>query len=87
MSQYQFLEARKNDVDAESSLKRYLEMEGVDPLILLSIRESILDNDIELLEIKFSILRNYIRVLDTSGELSRKPLKNYLSMKQEPLTE
>jgi hypothetical protein len=82
-SQYDFLKARRDDVKAESSLKKYLEMEGVDPLILLSIRESIIENDIELEKIKFDIFRNYIRLLDTSGKISEKPLKNYLSMNKE----
>jgi hypothetical protein len=80
VSQYNFLTARRDDVKAESSLKKYLEMDGVDPLILLSIRESIIENDIELEKIKFDIFRNYIRLLDASGKISEKPLRNYLSM-------
>lgn len=83
VSQYGFLKARRDDVKAESSLKKYLEMDGVDPLILLSIRESIIENDIELEKIKFDIFRNYIRLLDTSGKISDKPLVNYLSMSRE----
>ena len=83
VSQYNFLKARRDDVQAESSLKKYLEMDGVDPLILLSIRESIIENDIELEKIKFDIFRNYIRLLDTSGKISEKPLVNYLSMNRE----
>ncbi len=83
VEQYAFLKARKENVNAESSLKRYLEMEGVDPLVLLSLKESIIDNDINMEEIKFNILRNYIRILDVTGQLSRKPIKNYLSLKQE----
>lgn len=82
-SQYNYLRARKDDVKAESSLKKYLEMDGVDPLILLSIRESIIENDIELEKIKFDIFRNYIRLLDTSGKISDKPLVNYLSMNKD----
>jgi len=86
VSQYTFLEARGSDVNAESSLKRYMEMEGVDPLILLEIRESIIENDIKKKKIKFDILRNYIRVIDVTGQLSQKPLRNYLSLKQEVIT-
>lgn len=83
VSQYTFLKARGDDVDAESSLKKYLEMDGVDPLILLSIREGIIKNEIELEKIKFDIFRNYIRLLDTSGRISEKPLVNYLSINRE----
>ncbi len=86
VSQYSFLDARGSDVNAESSLKRYMEMEGVDPLILLEIRESIIENDIQKEKIKFDILRNYIRVIDVTGQLSQKPHRNYLSLKQEVIT-
>ncbi len=83
VSQHTFLAARESDVNAESSLKKYLKMDGVDPLILLSIRQSILENDIKKEKIRFAIYRNYIRVIDVVGLLSQKPLKNYLSLKQE----
>ncbi len=79
-SQYTFLLARKNDVNAESSLKKYLELDGVDPIKLLSIRESIINNDIKIEKIKFDILKNYIRILNVSGYLYQKPIKNYLSV-------
>lgn len=83
ISQYTFLQARKNDVDAESSLKKYLELDGVDPVKLLSIRENILRNDIKMEKIKFDILRNYIRIIDATGQLYKKPLRNYLSSNME----
>ena len=86
ISQYTFLKARKNDVDAESSLKKYLEMDGVDPIKLLSIRESVLRNDIKIEKIKYDILRNYIRIIDATGQLCKKPLKNYLSSTMEVIT-
>lgn len=85
VSQYTYLKARKNDVNAESSLKRYLETEGVDPLALLSLKESIINNDINMEEIKFNILRNYIRILEVTGKLSQEPYRNYLSLNQEVL--
>ncbi len=83
VSQYYFLKARGDDVNAESSLKKFMEMEGVDPLILLEIKESILENEEDKMQIEFDILRNYIRVLDVTGMLPKKPLRNYLSLKQE----
>jgi hypothetical protein len=79
MEQYVFLQARENDVKAESSLKKYLEMDGVDPVRLLSIKESIIRNKMQKTNIRFSILRNYIRILDASGALSQEPVRNYLS--------
>jgi len=79
--QYAYLIARKNDVNAESSFKRYLEMDGVDPLVLLSLKESIMENDIKIEEIRFNIYRNYIRILDVTGQLSQVPSRNYLARK------
>jgi hypothetical protein len=83
IAQYRFLKARENEVDANSSLKKYLQMTGVDPLILLAIKESIVKNHVEIAKLKFSILRNYIQVIDVAGELSKPPLRNFLSQKQE----
>jgi hypothetical protein len=83
IAQYRFLKARENEVDATSSLKKYLQMSGVDPLVLLSIKESIIKNRIEIARLKFSILRNYIQVIDVAGQLSKPPLRNFLSKTQE----
>jgi hypothetical protein len=85
IAQYRFLKARENEVDANSSLKKYMQMSGVDPLILLSIRESIVKNHIEIEKLKYRILRNYIQVIDYCGMLSKRPLRNYLSRAQEAI--
>jgi hypothetical protein len=79
IGQYRYLLARENEVDAEASLKKYMEINGADPLVLLSIKEGLLKNAIKLMEVRFGILRNYINVLDVTGLLSKKPLVNYLS--------
>ncbi|MCX7725445.1 MAG: hypothetical protein N2053_01220 [Chitinispirillaceae bacterium] len=83
IKQYEFLRARETRVDAEASLKKYLEMSGMDPLVLLSIKENLIKNRAEKGTIYLSILRNFIYVLDITGQMSRKPLRNYLSVKQE----
>lgn len=83
IQQYEFLKARETNVDAEASLKKYLEMSGMDPLVLLSIKENLIKNRAEKSAIYFSILRNFIYVLDVTGQMSRKPLRNYLSVNQE----
>lgn len=84
-AQYRFLKSRESEVDVVSSLKKYLQMSGVDPLVLLSIKESIVKNRIEMSQLKYGILRNYIQVMDISGGLSKPPLRNFLSQKQEQL--
>ena len=81
--QYEFLTARENEVDAEASLKKYLQMSGVDPLVLLSIKENLIKNSVEKSSVYFSILRNFIYVLDVTGQLSHKPLRNFLSARCE----
>jgi hypothetical protein len=78
IAQYRYLKAREQEVDAKSSLKKYLQLSGVNPTILLSIQESILKNQINRSKTEFSIYRNYIQVIDVTGELSKWPLKNFL---------
>jgi hypothetical protein len=36
-------------------------------------------------KLTFNILQNYIQVIDVSGELSKPPLRNFLSQKRELL--
>jgi hypothetical protein len=86
IAQYRYLMARENEVDAQASLKKYSQMTGVDPLMLLSIKQGTLENNIRKEKVKFNILKNYIRVLDVAGQLSRKPLINYLSAAKETVS-
>lgn len=78
ISQFEYLSARETEVDAEASLKKYLQMSGVDPLALLDIKENLVKNGVEKATIFYSILRNFVYVLDGAGQLSQKPMKNYL---------
>ncbi|MGR3220494.1 MAG: hypothetical protein ACUZ8H_11875, partial [Candidatus Anammoxibacter sp.] len=77
--QYRVLIKRKETGSAESSLKRYIQLEGGDPLVLLVMRESILKNDIQLETIWYEIYTKYIELLDIVGKLSEMPLKNFIS--------
>lgn len=83
ITQYRYLKARENEVDAQASLKKYLQMSGVDPLMLLSIKEVILKNALKKEKTRFAIIRNYLRVLDVTGQLSQSPLRNHLSKDRE----
>ncbi len=82
---YKHLQKRELEVDAEASLKKYLQMSGVDPSMVLSIKESVLKNSIKLENVKFSLMRNYIRVLNLSGKLLEQPLRNCISSNSELL--
>jgi hypothetical protein len=79
IAQYRYLSARINEVDAEASLKKFLQIEGIDPLVLLDIKENILKSQIDITWIKHGILRNYLYVIDNAGLLSARPIRNYLS--------
>jgi len=76
--QYRLLKARELEVDAEASLKKYLEFKGADPLVLLSIKENIIKNQLNRTDVIYGLYRNYIRVLDMTGELIKWPTKNFL---------
>ena len=79
MNQYRYLRARETQVDAQASLKKYMQMTGVDPLALLTIKAGELKNRIKIEEVRYGILRNWIKVLDASGRLAREPYRNYLA--------
>ncbi|MCP4348549.1 MAG: hypothetical protein GY795_23955 [Desulfobacterales bacterium] len=77
--QHNILVNRNKESNAEVSFRKYMEMEGIDPLILLKIKESILKNDVRTNRINYLILRQYIELMNITGRLSEKPLKNYIS--------
>jgi hypothetical protein len=76
--QYRYLKAREEQVDAQASLKKYMQVAGSDPLVLLSIKAGSLKNTFKLEEVRFGIVRNWIKVLDAAGRLSAEPLRNHL---------
>lgn len=86
MNQYNVLSLKKKSSKAESSLKTYMGVEGVDPLILLKLRESMLKTDIALEKINNRIYTKYIELLAVSGKLIEKPVINYLSGNTEPIS-
>lgn len=85
IAQHEVLTKRKEEINFESSLKTYSALEGVTPLVLLKIRESVLQNKSILETIRYEFCTTYIELLDVTGALSAKPLRNYLSSGQENL--
>lgn len=77
--QYDVLMEEKTTGGAESSLRKYMEIEGVDPIILLNMQESIIENDLLILQKQYEIYTKYIEYLDISGQLTKTPIRNYLS--------
>jgi len=77
--QHEVLTKKLENSKTRSSFDMYRKMDGVSPLILLKLRESILKTDITMAKIMSQIYEKYIRLLAVSGKLTEKPLKNYLS--------
>jgi len=83
LKQHALLTAKEERASLKSSLTTYLHLEGVDPLMLLKLKESTLKRDITLEKLRYAIYSQYVEFLDVLGALSEKPLKNYLSSAQE----
>lgn len=79
VGQYRYLKARETEVDAQASLKKYMQLSGPDPLLLLEIKDGYLKNRLKMEEARYGILLNWIKVLDACGVLSREPLRNHLA--------
>lgn len=80
IKQHSLLSANKKNSNAEVSFRAYLKMEGMDPLNLLKIRESIIKSDIQRVKTGFNIRYKYIQLMDMAGKLSEKPFKNHIAL-------
>ena len=69
---------KTKESNAENYFEKFLQVDGVSPLILLKLKESMLKSKILIVKINHRVLERYIRLLDVSGKLLEKPLKNYL---------
>ncbi|MGD9210943.1 MAG: hypothetical protein PVI90_09200 [Desulfobacteraceae bacterium] len=79
LAQFELLKRKHKDGKAADALNKQLAMEGADPVDLLKLKESILENDIRITELNFLIRTNFIELLDLTGRLTRAPLTDYLS--------
>lgn len=66
-------------VDAHHTLQACRHTEGTSPLVMLRLRERVLRHEIELAIVSREAYTAYIALLDLSGRLSERPLRNYLS--------
>jgi len=83
--QYRLLKEDQEAGSAESALSVYRQIAGVDPLVLLSIRERMhaLDRDMENLRHEIRVC--YLDLLDATGALSLPPVQNYLTEEIAPI--
>ena len=79
LEQYDLLMEKKEAGNIEAAMERYMHLEGVRPIVLLEMRESILQRDVALEELWRDINTSYIDFLDKTGKLVEKPLRNYIS--------
>jgi outer membrane protein TolC len=85
ITQYDILLRRKAASNAESSLEVFQRIEGTHPIKLLKMKKSMLSTEIAISKMTHRILKKYINLLDVSGKLFERPLKNHLSNNLEPL--
>ena len=84
-AKHDILVQRKESGNAATSFKKYMEMDGINPVTLLTLNESMLEGDIRLIKIRTSLRFKYIKLLNVLGKLTAKPLINHLSPKKEKL--
>lgn len=77
--QHLILSEKKKENRRSSPIDIYRQYEGIDPIILLKIKEISILDDIRHASIGRDLYLEYIEWLNISGMLSEKPLKNYLS--------
>lgn len=78
-TQYDLVNRQLAENQARYALDRLSAMQGVQPLALLRMKEVLLKRELQVLGIEQEIMQLYLRYLDTSGQLSTLPLRNYLS--------
>lgn len=76
LEQYRVASSEENEDDV--AIAR-IQASGADPLVLLRMREHVLKKRLRSTALRGEIYLKYIDLLDVTGTLSAKPLKNYLS--------
>lgn len=83
IDQHRLLIEERQRGNATNTYRKYLTMEGTDPLNILKVRETLLKSDIRRTRNSYEIRRKFISLLAASGKLSAKPITNYLSENME----
>lgn len=83
VSQYEIIEQNQKHGNAHDSLNASLKMPGSDPLNILRIKETLLKDEIHLVQTGYEIRNRFVDLLDISGKLSEKPFRNNLVEMQE----
>lgn len=84
-AQYDILAQRTENGNATTSFKKYMKMDGINPITLLKLKESMLKSDMKLIKIRTNVRLKYVQLINVLGKLTEKPIRNYLSSKKELL--
>lgn len=85
IKKYETVNAFIESSDTENSLQKYLSIDGISPLTLLGVQESIIDNELRLYSLEKDIFQEYINLLDKMGLLVQRPLIDYFTVNQSPI--
>lgn len=79
ISQHGILKKGLKKGNALRAVRSHITATGGDPLDLLKLNESMLEHDIQLNDTTFAVRSKFIEFMDLTGQLTQKPLIDYLS--------
>jgi hypothetical protein len=86
-ARYRAVRMREAALDGPARLRRYVSLSSADPVVVLTLRQALLESTLRREEARFDMLREYIEAAAIAGEFSRRPARNMLSERMEPLGE
>ncbi|MBR4489903.1 hypothetical protein IKP13_04645 [bacterium] len=77
--QYKTLAERKDDIEKSGILQKYSSIEGVNPMMVIKLKEKILKKELKLAELEFKIYEKYINLAYLMGLYEDWQSGNFLS--------
>ena len=79
--QYKTLAERKENIEKSGILQKYSSIEGVNPMMVIKLKEKILKKDLKLAELELKIYEKYINLAYLLGIYEDESTDNFLSGK------
>ena len=76
---YKTLAERKDDIEKSGILQKYSSIEGVNPMMVIKLKEKILKKELKLAELEFKIYEKYINLAYLMGLYEDWQSGNFLS--------
>jgi hypothetical protein len=86
-ARYRAVKTREAELDGSARLRRYASLSSADPVVVLTLRQALLESALRREEARFDMLREYLKAAAIAGEFSRRPARNMLSERMEALAE